>query len=69
MMVKKTLSRTLWTSSIEDWDHPLKNVELTGELERAIDDAVQKIDKQKVNDRVKPYDTPVTTKTLSKSVR
>ncbi len=66
--MKKKATHTLWTSPMGDWTQLLEGVELTAELQAVIDNAAEELDREKFDARVKPYNTPVTNKTLSKSV-
>jgi len=67
-MTNKKTTHTLWTSPMDGWTRLLEDAELAAKLDQAIENVVDDLDKNKVDARVKPYNTPVTNKTLSKSV-
>jgi hypothetical protein len=67
-MAKKRATHTLWTNPMGDWTRLFDGVEITEQEVRQAVDEVKRRDRTEVEKRIRPYDTPVTNKTLSKSV-
>ena len=59
---------TLWNIPKSEWSEPLKDVELSAEEKKELASFAQGLDQDRLSDRLKPFDTPVTQDTLSKSV-
>jgi len=59
---------TLWNSPMENWTNILEGVEVTNEMEQAIQRAAKHIDRDQIEDRLKPFQTPVTEKTMSQLI-
>lgn len=67
-MAKKRATHTLWTNPMGDWTRLFEGVEITeDDLNQAVN-AIKEQDREDIEIKVKPFDTPVTNKTLSKSV-
>ena len=67
-MAKKRATHTLWTNPMSDWTRLFEGVEITeDDLNQAVN-AIKEQDREDIEKKVKPFDTPVTNKTLSKSV-
>ena len=67
-MAKKRATHTLWTNPMGDWTRLFEGVEITEDnLNQAVN-AIKEQDREDIDEKVKPFDTPVTNKTLSKSV-
>ncbi len=68
-MAKKRATHTLWTNPMDDWTRLFEGIEITdNEVERAVESAVKGLNRTEIEERIKPYDTPVTSQTLSNSV-
>ena len=67
-MAKKRATHTLWTNPMGDWTRLFEGVEITEDnLNQAVN-AIKEQDREDIDEKVKPFDTPVTNMTLSKSV-
>lgn len=59
---------TLWTIPRSSWSHILENVTLSEEDKKKLIEFANQLDDNRLEDRLQPYNTPVTETTLSKSV-
>jgi hypothetical protein len=59
---------TLWNIPKAEWSEPFKGVQLTEEDKKELTSFAEQLDQEKLNDRLRPFDTPVTQETLSKPV-
>lgn len=68
-MAKTKSTHTLWTNPKAEWTRLFEGVQVTDQqVIDAVESAVHNLDPAEVKKRVKPYETPVTNETLSKSV-
>ena len=58
---------TLWTIPGASWSHALENVTLSEQEQELLVEFATKLDDNRLKERLRPYNTPVTKKTLSKS--
>ena len=69
IMSKKDTEHTLWTKPKSDWT-PVLEAEFSAEIKATITNAISSIgNEDKFKDRLKPYNTPITNDTLSRSVK
>jgi hypothetical protein len=59
---------TLWNRPMENWTNILEGVEVTNEMEQAVQQAAMAIDRDQIEDRLKPFQTTVTEKTMSQLI-
>ena len=67
-MGKKQAKYTLWTIPKSEWSHPLQGVEPSKDDREKLISFARDLDDNRLNDRLRPFDTPVTQDTLNKSV-
>ena len=59
---------TLWTIPKSEWSHlPLQDIEISEVDKNEMISFAKKLDDERLNDRLRPFDTPVTQDTLNKS--
>lgn len=59
---------TLWTNPMENWTQAFEGVTITTAIEDAVQKELKKVNDKKIEERTKPYMTPVTSAVLSKTV-
>lgn len=67
-MTEKSQTYTLWTIPLSEWSTPFSGVKLTEADEQDLIDFAKSLDNERLNERLRPFDTPVTTETLNNSV-
>lgn len=68
-MSKSKAKYTLWTIPKSAWSHlPLHDKEISDAEKEKIIRFAKELNDEKLNDRLRPFDTPVTQDTLNKSV-
>lgn len=67
-MAEKQTKYTLWTIPRSEWSRPLRDLETTEEHRRVLISFAKQLDDERLNDRLRPFDTPVTQNTLNQSV-
>ncbi|MBI4005734.1 MAG: hypothetical protein HY356_03600 [Gammaproteobacteria bacterium] len=67
-MAKRKAEYTLWTIPKSAWSQPLKGVELSKKDQDELVSFAKQLKDERLKDRLRPFDTPVTQDTLSKSV-
>ena len=69
IMSKSKVKYTLWTIPKSEWSHlPLQDIEISEADKNEIISFAKELDDERLNDRLRPFDTPVTQDTLNKSV-
>ena len=60
---------TLWTIPKSEWSHlPLQDIEISEAEKNEMISFAKELDDERLKDRLRPFDTPVTQDTLNKSV-
>jgi hypothetical protein len=67
--MRKKEKYTVWTNPMENWNRAFDNVTITPAVEKAVEKQLKKVDSKKIAERAKAFTTPVTSDTLSKTVR
>ena len=68
-MARKRAKYTLWTIPKSAWSHlPLEGIEPGPEDRNGMVLFAKQLDDKRLNDRLRPFNTPVTQDTLNKSV-
>ena len=68
-MSKSKVKYTLWTIPKSEWSHlPLQDIEISEADKKEMISFAKELDDERLNDRLRPFDTPVTQDTLNKSV-
>lgn len=67
-MAKKQKEYTLWTIPKSEWSQPPEGVDLSDKDREELVSFAKQLDDNRLKDRLRPFDTPVTQDTLSKSV-
>ena len=68
-MSKSKAKYTLWTIPKSEWSNlPLHNKEISEAEKQRIIKFAKELKDERLNDRLRPFDTPVTQDTLNKSV-
>ncbi len=67
-MTKKSERYTLWTIPKSEWSHPMRGVTLDDQDQRELIAFAKRLEDERLSDRLRPFDSPVTQDTLSKSV-
>jgi hypothetical protein len=67
-MAKRKAKYTLWTIPKSEWSEPLKGINLSEKDRDELIKFARDLNDERLKDRLRPFDTPVTQDTLSKSV-
>ena len=68
-MSKSKVKYTLWTIPKSEWSHlPLHDKEISDAEKEKMIRFAKELNDERLNDRLRPFDTPVTQDTLNKSV-
>jgi hypothetical protein len=62
-VAKQAIAYTLWTKPMSDWTRVLEGLEFTETVRQEIEKAIELLDDAELDERLKPYDTPVTQET------
>ena len=67
-MAEEQTKYTLWTIPKSDWSQPMQSIETIEENREELVSLAKQLDDTRLNDRLRPFDTPVTQDTLNQSV-